>query len=368
MQALIVSDHEPTTLAVRELLLREGIDCPAANLSSLGLAADHLTRARPDLIVVALVPDADRALAAVAQLHLLTQVPLLAVGPAADSRLVLRALRSGATDYVDAADLEAELRGVLGRLQSALPTRAEPARTIAVLAPSGGSGSSTLAANIATVLAKEHQSALLVDLKLHTGDLAALLDLKPTHTLAELCRNLASMDRIMLERSLVRHASGVHLLAPPRTFADAELVTADGVRQALNLGRMLFPYVVIDLDHSFGPEQLQALGMADLVLVVLRLDFTCLRNTQRTLDYLNRLGVPQDRVRVVVNRYGQAKEVPASKAEEALGVKVFHYVPEDAKTVNRANNSGVPIVLESPWAKVSRSLTNLAHNVNGRHA
>ena len=33
----------------------------------------------------------------------------------------------------------------------------------------------------------------------------------------------------------------------------------------------------------------------------------------------------------------------------------------------RANNLGVPLVLDSPRAKVSRSLTALAHNINGHH-
>ena len=66
----------------------------------------------------------------------------------------------------------------------------EAGRMIAVLAPSGGSGSSTLAVNVATVLAKEHKSAALIDLKLQAGDLAALLDLKPTYTLADLCQNV----------------------------------------------------------------------------------------------------------------------------------------------------------------------------------
>ena len=56
-------------------------------------------------------------------------------------------------------------------------------------------------------------------------------------------------------------------------------------------------------------------------------------------------------MRLVVNRYGQPKEVPASKAEEALGLKIAHYIPDDPKTVNRANNNGVPLVLESPSAQ-----------------
>jgi pilus assembly protein CpaE len=98
------------------------------------------------------------------------------------------------------------------------------------------------------------------------------------------------------------------------------------------------------------------------------LDFACLRNTQRTLQHLTtELGISRDRIQLVVNRYGQAGEVPAANAEEALGVKVMHYIPDDPKTVNRANNNGVPMVLEKPSAKVSRCVANLAQSVNGRH-
>ena len=71
--------------------------------------------------------------------------------------------------------------------------------------------------------------------------------------------------------------------------------------------------------------------------------------------------------RLVVNRYGQPKEVPAAKAEEALGVKIFHFVPDDPRSVNRANNNGTPFVLETPSAKVSRSVTRLAMSINGAH-
>jgi pilus assembly protein CpaE len=366
MQAFIVSDHEPSSARVREVLLRQGLDCPAGHLLSLDLAAEHLTRASADLVVLVLSPDPERGLAALAGLQLPGQARVVAAGPVGDSRVVLRALRAGATDYADEAEVEADLQAILARLRAGMASQQEPARVIALLAPSGGSGSSTLAANVATLLAKEHGRALLLDLKLQTGDLAALLDLKPAHTLAELCQHSAKMDRVMLERSLTRHASGVHLLAPPRTFADVAHVTAEGVRQALALARSLFPYVVADLDHSFREEQIEVLRLADVVLLVLRLDFASVRQAQRSLEYLAQFGIGPDRVRVVVNRYGQPKEVPAAKAEEALGVKVFHYIPDEPKTINRANNNGVPAVLESPRATVSRSLVKLTHGINGR--
>lgn len=366
MRTFIVSDHEPLSRRVRQALRGQAQDCPADHVLPLRGAAERLAQTPAELVVIVLPPDPDRSLNTLADLHLLSPARVLVVGPASDSRLVLRALRSGAADYVEENDLEAELPLALGRLSGGLPSQPEPGRLIAVLAPSGGSGSSTVAVNVAAALAGKHGSALLCDLKLTGGDLASLLDVQPTHTLAELCHNAARMDRVMLERSLVRHQSGVHLLAPPRSFGDVRLVTADGVRQAMTLARTMFPYVVVDVDHSFADEQLQVLSQADAILLVLRLDFTSLRHAQRTIEYLRDQKIDRSHIQVVVNRYGQPQEVPAAKAEEALGVKILHYIPDEPKTVNRANNNGVPVVLESRSAKVSRSLAQLAAGINGK--
>jgi pilus assembly protein CpaE len=368
MRVFIVSDSEPVTARVRQALLEERHSCPEGHSLSLDQAlATGLGNVSPDLLVVALSPNPERVLTCLGRLRTMTQARILVVGPTGDSRLVLRALRAGAADYADEDDLAADLPSLLRRLEEEFVAQTEPGRTIAILAPNGGSGSSTLAVNIATVLAKEHKNVLLMDLKLASGDLAALLDLKPAYTLADLCQNVARMDRVMFERSLVEHATGISLLAPPRAFADMSYVTAEGVAQAVALGRSLFPYLVADLDHSFREEQLQVLRQADVILCVLRLDFPSLCNGRRTLDYLEHLGIHRERVHVVVNRYGQPKEIPAAKAEEALGRKIFHYVPDDPKTINRANNNGVPVVLESPSAKVSRSVMRLTMSINGRH-
>jgi pilus assembly protein CpaE len=366
MRIFIVSDNAPISMRVRQVLLSRGEDCPAGHLVPLDQVVPRLGRTPADLLVLVMPHDPERALAALAELHLVTPARVLVVGPASDSRLVLRALRAGASDYMEEGELEAELPAALGRLTAGLPSRAEPGRIVGVLAPSGGSGSSTVAVNLATALAGKHGNVLLCDFKLNTGDLASLLDVKPTHTLADLCMGATRMDRSMFERSLVRHASGVQLLAPPRSFSEVRLVTVEGVRQALALGRALFPHVVVDLDHSFGDEQLEVLRQADVILLVMRLDFTSLRHAQRTLEYLRDLGLSRDRVHVVVNRFGQPQEVPFTKAEEALGLKIAHYVPDDPKTVNRANNNGVPVVLENASCKVSRSLVQLATILNGK--
>ena len=370
MQVLLSGDHEAIVADVRRVLLREGLECPAAQVLPLAAMVEELGKSHPDLLLLVLSPDPDRALSVLAEAKDGTRGRVVVVGPNVDSKLVVRALRGGADDYVDEEDIEADLMVALGRLKRELAAQSgegKRGRVIAVLAPSGGSGSSTLAANIATMLAKEHKSAVLVDLKLETGDLAALMDLKPTHTVADLCQNVARIDRVMFERSLARHSSGVHLLASPLRFSDVPLVTPEGVRKTLGQARLMFPYIVIDLDHSFHSEQLEAIRQADQILIVLRLDFASLRNARRTIDYLDKLGIGRDRMQVVVNRYGQPKEVPFAKAEEALGLKISHYIPDDPGTVNRANNDGVPLVIESPSSKVSKSVMKLAASVNGKH-
>jgi pilus assembly protein CpaE len=366
MRIFIVSDHDPTSARVRQIVLREGQDCPATNVVSLDHAVDRVAQSKPDLIVLALAPVPEKSLRVLADLRPLSVARVLAVGPASDPRIVLQAVRGGASDFVDVAELDAELCAALRRLRAEVNPQGEMGRCIAVLAPSGGSGSSTLAVNLATALAQEYKRTLLIDLKLEAGDLAALLDLKPNYTLADLCQNADRMDRVMFEQSLVRHASGVHLLSSPRVLADVAHVTPEGVRQAITLGRALFPYVVADIDHTFHDEQMQVLRLADTIILLLRLEFTALRNTRRTLDYLAQLGVSTDRVRVVVNRYGQPREVPADKAEDALGVKIAHYIPDEPKTINRANNNGIPAILESPRARVCKSMATLARSVNGR--
>ncbi len=367
MSFFLASDNPAVTGRVQEVLKASGLECQVCPLTPPGLAVSRLAQAHAEMLMVVLSPEPERALAFLREARTGTYQRVFAVGSVGDPKARLGALRDGADQFLDEAELESELAIVLRRVTMKAPAvRVENGKLISVLSPSGGSGSSTLAVNLATALAKEHKQCALVDLNLGAGDLASLLDLKPAHTLADLCRNSTRMDRAIFERSLARHTCGVCLLAPSRAFADIGQVTTQGVQDALGLARSSFPYVVVDLDDSFHSEQTLTLRQSDLILLVLRLDFTSLRNTRRVLDHLEQMTISRQRVQLVVNRYGQPQELPASKAEEVLGLKITYYVPDDPKTINRANNNGIPAVLDAPSAKVSRSVLQLAHAVNGR--
>jgi pilus assembly protein CpaE len=362
MRTLVVSSNvmDAVTSKLRGIL-RAHVDSQGPATAAFENAHQAVFKLQPEMVVVVLSPDPECGLEMVRKLRQEMTGFILAAGQTAESKLILRALHGGADHYLDEADLEGGLESVLARLQIKQEANAPPARLLALLAASGGSGSSTLAVNMAVVLAKEQQKCALLDLKPGIGDLAALLDLKPQFNLADLCLNVARLDRAMFEKMLAKHSSGVQLLASPQVFGKARVVTSQGVTQALAMMRKLFPCVVADLEDCFHDEQVVTLRQATGIYLVFRPDFTSLRNARRILEHLHDLEIARTRVRLVVNRFGLPYQLPLAEAEQALGEKLAHFVPDDPKTFNRANNAGIPVVLNNPTAKVSRSIVELTH-------
>ena len=146
-------------------------------------------------------------------------------------------------------------------------------------------------------------------------------------------------------------------------YEDIRLLTPPGIHKILALVRAGFPFVVIDQEDCFHEEQIMALRQADTILLVVRLDFTSLRSTRRILDYLGQMSISKDRVQLVVNRHGQAKELPVEEAEQALQVKLIHLIPDDPSSVNAANNTGVPVVLKAPTSKAAQAIVRLGKSL-----
>ncbi|MEX2287864.1 MAG: AAA family ATPase [Planctomycetaceae bacterium] len=366
MQILVASNNPSTAASIQHVLLKQGHVCTGAHVVRLEDAVNYAAQIRPDAIIVTLSPDPVAALETLGELRETTRARVLGVGPASDAKLILESMRKGAYQYLDETVIDGELTAAINRLATNDNGPAEPGKIIAVLGPSGGSGSSTVAVNVATVLAQHHAECALFDLKLENGDLATLLDLKPDHTIAEFCDNLARMDDNMFGQCFVRHATGVHLMAAPHMYADAARVTAQGVRKALGMARRRYSYVVIDLDHSYRQVHAQAMYQADVIVIVVRLELASLRQAQRTLDYMNHLGIAEDRVRLIANRCGWQNELRVSQVQKTLGIKVLQTIPDDPKSLRRANLKGMPVVRARPLAKVSRSLINVAMSVNGQ--
>src|SRR5262249_12986251 len=154
--------------------------------------------------------------------------------------------------------------------------------------------------NLAVQLVRVTESKVaLVDLDLQRGDVATFLNLNPTQSLATLAMTGGDVDDLLLYSTLIRHTSGVYVLAAPLHIEEADAVGHEEADTALSLLRSRFRYTVVDTARMLTAATLAAFSHTDRVLVLTDLSVPGVRSARRTVDVLNRLKIPLERVDVL---------------------------------------------------------------------
>jgi pilus assembly protein CpaE len=344
-----------------------GLECGAEDCVPFPELPVRLSRGNVDLVLVRVGADPNPALGAIRQAATQTGAPILALGPATDVEHVLQTSRSGAREYLDEKRFQADLEAALEKLRAAGAVKQGPGFVVAVASATPGSGVTTVAANLAFTWAPKHPGRVaLVELGREAADLALCLDLDPKHPIGDVLQNWQRMDGSLLRQSMAQHPDGVSVLAHKPETLDVGTIDPRAVRKAIILLRTLYDKAVLDLGHTLGEEHYEAMRLADSVALVVRLDVPALRQARRLLRQCIDRGVPQERIRLVANRYGQKGQLGWKKAEEALGAKFTEYLPDDTAKLNHALNKGQPLVRAAPHSAITRRLGKLAYQLNGQ--
>jgi pilus assembly protein CpaE len=244
---------------------------------------------------------------------------------------------------------------------------AEPGQLIAVFSPKGGVGRTTIAANLAIAAATElGKKVVLVDGSFQFGDIGVMLNLNPKNkSIADLIPELENVDAESLEGFVINHSSGIRVLLAPPSPEMAELVTTDGVRRVLELLRAQADIVVIDCMSSFNDTTLMILDESDVILTVLSLEITSIKNMRLFLEVADHLGWSQQKVRLVLNRSDATLGIRVQDVEQSIGRKVDHSIISDGRSVVYALNRGVPFFLSNREAPVSQDILRIAQAVAG---
>jgi pilus assembly protein CpaE len=231
-----------------------------------------------------------------------------------------------------------------------------------VLGASGGVGCTSLAINLGCCLAQvPGRSVAIIDLDLALGDADVWLDIIPDYTIQDVADNITRLDYSLLKRSLTKHDCGAFLLPRPVELGAKSPLTPDEFRRIVSLLKATFTHLVIDLSKSFTPLDMTAMELADSILMVTQLDLPCLRNAVRITQFMQREGNLKDKLKVIVNRLGlEDTQISMNKALDTLGCTVFASVPNDYGTMVEARNNGVPLLMQAPRAKVTKSVQQLA--------
>jgi pilus assembly protein CpaE len=243
----------------------------------------------------------------------------------------------------------------------------EPASVVAVFSPKGGVGRTTVSVNLAVAAAQGGKRVALVDASFQFGDVGVLLNLNPRNkSIADLAGELQAGEQYdSLESFLVAHSSGVRVLLAPPTPEQAELIGPSSVRQVLQLLRSENDLIVVDCPSSFNETTLAVLDESDLILTLLTLEITSVKNMRLFLEVCEQLGYGPEKIRLVLNRADSTLGIRVADVEHSIGRKVDHTIVSDGRSVVYALNRGVPFFLSNREAQVSQDIQRLAMAVTG---
>ncbi len=290
-----------------------------------------------------------------------------------DSGELLRAaLRVGVNDVLPAETDATALRAavartleVAGELRSRLAGAAppdtaheRPGKIITVFSPKGGCGKTVLSTNLAVALAATGAAVALVDLDLIFGDVAIMLQLYPTRTVQD-AASAKDLDAVTLKSYLTPHQAGIWTLVAPTEPTFAHTVSASSLATIFKLLRSSFGYVVVDTPTALSDQVMVAFDESDAILMLATLDVPSIKNLKLTLQTMEQLHYPRNRIRLVVNRADSRVGLRVPDVERLLGRSVDATIPS-SRSVPLSVNKGSPIVLEEPRGNVAEAIRRVA--------
>ena len=224
------------------------------------------------------------------------------------------------------------------------------ATVIAVTSGKGGTGKTSLVGAVGSCLAALGHSTLCIDMDvgLRNLDLTLGLSDRALMDFTDVVESRCSLEKAVVEHPEIRD---LFLLTAP--FSLPTGIPEEAMRDLLRQARVLYDYILLD-------------APCDRAIVVSTTDASALRDAQRTVSELSRLGVEQ--IHLVVNRV-QPKllrklHTTIDDAMDTAGLPLLGVVPEDNLVMLSANQGRPLILCANKGAAVG--YRNIAFRIEGR--
>jgi pilus assembly protein CpaE len=268
-----------------------------------------------------------------------------------DSESIIDAMRSGCTEYLEkplVADRVQEALVQLARKKRDSLVSSVQGKLVTLMGVKGGVGTTTLAVHLAYSLAKRGKRVLLVDHHPELGEATLHLGLEHhNYGFYELACNLNRMDAELLQGFVLKHESGLEVLASPEGIGMTPKTTPEAVQQTLRFLLRMYDYVVVDTNCGFDEQNLAILESSDEFSLIATPQLPPIRSASRFLDYLLRLNYPMSKSQIVLNRWSKRAPLSVENIEKALHRKISLIIPNCEQELTEAIATGIPVPVKS---------------------
>lgn len=346
-------------------------------------AIDCAQKLKPDVMVMDInMPDMDGITATenIRKKVPFIQVVILSVQN--DPNYMRRAMLAGARDFLTKPPMIDELTSAIRRagalaqeerfknavVTSGLtgplgqrPLAGVDGKIIVVYSPKGGTGTTTIATNLAVSLKDSENKVALVDANLLFGDVAVFLNEHTKNTALDLVDRVNELDpEIIQDVMTVNKLTGIHVLAAPN---QPELVDAgfgEPFSKILSFLRNIYNYIVIDTTSYLTETTQTCLDVADLIVLISTQEIPSIKNINQFLTIADASKIERGRIVFVLNRYDRRIAISPERIGESLKQPVLVSIPYEEKIITNSINRGVPFISENKVIPPSKSILQLA--------
>jgi pilus assembly protein CpaE len=279
----------------------------------------------------------------------LKKISIVGIGTQLEAGLLLRAVRNGCTEFltkpIDVTDLTASLNRFLTSMAIDAHAQAGIGRVIAFFGAKGGVGTTMLAVHLATHLVRQYgKKTLLIDHKQQLGHVALYLGLKDTqYHFDELLRNADRLDAELLNGFVIRHRSGLDVIASPEMSAGPHVAKPEEFERVMDFLRREYDFILIDSSVGYQDSTASLIEQSDEVYLVSTPDVAALRDLARLVESLSLSESATSKLRLVVNRSTATDSITPEQIEKAVRFPISISIPNNYFELLRAINDGEPI-------------------------
>ena len=229
-----------------------------------------------------------------------------------------------------------------------------------IASATGGCGKTFYSTNLAYFLTQyTDRRACIVDLDLQFGEVSTGLRLRPRYTISDALQRADETEDAELAAHIddyvVTHETGIHVLAAPKDPSEADRISPPDVTRVIDAVRARYDYVIVDTPAALTEVVLAAFDLSDELYVMATLDLPSVRNMAVFLNTLEKLKIPSDNVRLILNK--EESDVGISVAQVTkMFAQGFSSVLPYSREVSKSINVGMPVLGFAPRADVSRRM------------
>lgn len=388
---IIVDDIAETRENIRKLLQFD------PNVEVVGVAGTGeegiqvAIETRPDVVLMDInMPDMDGITATEGLVRDVPFAQIVMLSVNNDSDYVRRAMRAGARDFLakppSADELISTIRTLAvfaheqkDKISQSLPSvvaqgpgggltgSARPeGKVMVVYSAKGGVGCSMLATNIAVGLDTADTPTVLVDAALQFGDVAVSLNLQAKNSFIDLASRAEELDAEFVDEVLLRHNTGLRVLAAPPRPEVADEVTAGQVRNVIQFLKRNFAYVIVDTSSNMDDITLAVLDVADLLITIATPEIPSIKDTRLLFDLLGVLEFPKERIFFVLNKTDKRSGISSDAVSENLKCTVDAEIPLDERAISTSINRGSPLLLSDKGQPAAKSIFSILSSIKER--